>query len=104
MSLLELFVEVDDFYQEFERWAAQQQLPDKTKRGPDPSLSASEVMTIMIHFHQEGYRDFKSCYQKHVCKQLAAEFPGLVSYGRFIELLPGVLLGERRCLSCLLSR
>jgi len=92
MSLLELFVEVDDFYQGFERWAAPQQLPGKAKRGPEPSLSASEVMTIVIHFHQASYRDFKSFYQKHVCKHLAAEFPRLVSYGRFIELMPGVLL------------
>ncbi len=86
MSLLELFVEVDDFCQECECWAARQQLLDKAKRGPEPSLSASEVMTIVIHFHQEGYRDFKSFYQKHVCKHLDAEFPALVSYGRFPKL------------------
>ncbi len=92
MSLLELFVEIDDFHKTFESWAAQQQLPGKAKRGPAPSLSPSEIMTIVIHFHQEGYRDFKSFYQKHVCKHLAAEFPRLVSYGRFIELMPGVLL------------
>ncbi len=47
MSLLELFVEVDDFCQEFENWTAQQ-LPGKAKRGPAPSLSASEIMTIVI--------------------------------------------------------
>ena len=92
MSLLELFVEIDDFHKTFESWAAQQQLPSKAKRGPEPSLSASEIMTIVIHFHQAGYRDFKSFYQKHVCKHLAAEFPRLVSYGRFVELMPGVLL------------
>jgi hypothetical protein len=92
MSLLELFIEVDDFYQEFKRWAAARQLPGKAKRGPAPSLSASEVMTIVIHFHQASYRDFKSFYQKHVCKHLSAEFPGLVSYGRFVELMPGVVL------------
>ncbi len=92
MSLLELFVEVDDFCQAFESWVAPQQLPCKARRGPEPSLSASEVMTIMIHFHQQGYRDFKSFYQKHVCKHLCAEFPRLVSYGRFVELMPGVLL------------
>ncbi len=54
MSLLELFVEVDDFHQAFESWAASRQLPGKAKRGPEPSLSASEVMTIVIHFHQAG--------------------------------------------------
>ncbi len=92
MSLVELFVEVDDFCQEFKHWAAQQQLPGKAKRGPEPSLSASEVMTIVIHFHQASYRDFKHDYQNHVCKQLRDEFPGLVSYGRFVELMPSVLL------------
>ena len=92
MSLLGLFVEVDDFYQKFEGWAARQQLPGKAKRGPKPSLSVSEVMTLVINFHQQGYRDFKHYYQKHVCKHLTAEFPGLVSYGRFVELMKGVLL------------
>ncbi len=28
MSLLELFIEVDNFHKMFGRWAAQQQLPD----------------------------------------------------------------------------
>ncbi len=92
MRLLELFVEVDDFVQKFESWAANQQLPGEAKRGPKPSLSISEVMTLVVHFHQSGFRDFKHYYQNHVCKQLAAEFPGLVSYGRFIELMKGVLL------------
>ena len=92
MSLLELFVEVDDFYQGFERWAAPQQLSGAARRGPRASLSASEIMTIVIHFHQAGYRDFKSFYQKHVCKHLFAEFPRLVSYGRFVELMPRVML------------
>lgn len=92
MSLIGLFVEVDDFVQKFEGWAAKQQLPGKAKRGPNPSLAVSEVMTLVIHFHQEGYRDFKHYYQNHVCQQLAVEFPGLVSYGRFVELMKGVLL------------
>jgi hypothetical protein len=105
MSLLESFVEVDDFCQEFEAWVARQQLPGRAKRGPAPSLSASEVMTILVHFHQANYRDFKHYYQKHVCNQLVSEFPGLISYGRFVELLPSVLLPlcaylQRRFGSC----
>lgn len=92
MRLPELFVEIDDFHKTFESWAAQQQLPGKAKRGPAPSLSPSEIMTIVIHLHQASCRDLKSFYQKHVCKHLAAEFPRLVSYGRFVELMPGVLL------------
>ena len=34
MSLLELFVDVDDFCQGFELWASSQQLPEPSRRGP----------------------------------------------------------------------
>ena len=92
MSLLELFCDVDDFCCTFEAWATTKQLPAGGIRGPKPSLAASEIMTIVIHFHQQRYRDFKSYYQKHVCKHLLTEFPNLVSYSRFVELMPSVLL------------
>lgn len=39
MSLLELFVEVDDFCQAFEKWAAKQQLPGAPRRGPKPVMA-----------------------------------------------------------------
>jgi hypothetical protein len=50
------------------------------------------MMTIIIHFHQSHYRDFKAYYQEYVCNHLRAEFPNLVSYNRFVELMPRVLL------------
>jgi Transposase DDE domain len=92
MSLLELFVEVDDFCQAFEAQVGNQQLPGKSKRGPASTLSASELMTIVIDFHQEGYRTFKDYYLSHVCQDLRSEFPNLPSYNRFVELMSGVLL------------
>lgn len=92
MSLLELFCDVDDFCTTFDAWASQQQLPSGRKRGPKASLSTSEIITLLIHFHQRGYRDFKSYYQKHVQRYLQQEFPGLVSYSRFVELIPKVAL------------
>ncbi len=95
MSLLELFIEVDDFCKTFEPWAASQQLPGRaggSKRGPKAVMSTSEVMTLVIHFHQQGYRNFKHYYQKHVCEHLQAEFPQRVSYGRFTEMLQSVAL------------
>jgi len=49
-------------------------------------------MTLVLHVHQEGYRDFKHYYQHHVQRELAGEFPSLVSYNRFVELMPSVLL------------
>ena len=49
-------------------------------------------MTIVIWFHCSGYRNFQSYYQDHVCVHLRAEFPELVSYTRFVELMPTTLL------------
>ncbi len=55
-------------------------------------MCPSEVMTLAIHFHQSGYRTFKGYSTKYVQTQLRAEFPQLVSYGRMVELLAGVLV------------
>jgi len=52
----------------------------------------SEVMTIIVWFQQSGYRTFKDYYRKEVCLHLRDEFPNLVSYNRFIELMPSALI------------
>ena len=87
MSLVELFADVDDFCQFFEpRWERFQLTNGLRQRKRKANLSLSEIMTIMIYFHQSGYRFFKAYYQKHVLKHLREEFPGLVSYSRFVTL------------------
>jgi hypothetical protein len=87
MSLLELFCAVDDFCIWLENTSPAIQL-GKGRRGPRASLCVSEVMTILIHFHQSHYRDFKAYCTEYVLPHLQAEFPGLVSYTRFVELMP----------------
>ena len=49
-------------------------------------LSGPEVMTIMILFHNSGYRCLKHFYQNEVCVSLRHLFPQVVSYNRFVEL------------------
>nr|WP_223824323.1 hypothetical protein [Candidatus Enterovibrio escacola] len=44
-------------------------------------LSVSEVMTMVIAFHQSGYRDFKTYYIHFICRYLTNEFPELVTRG-----------------------
>jgi len=92
-SLLELFCDVDDFCQSFvPAWKCQLLSSGVCQRQRDRSLSMSEVMTILIHFHQSHYRDFKAYYTEYVQERLRKEFPGLVSYTRFVEFIPSVLL------------
>ena len=93
MSLLEIFCDVDDFMIVFDGWLKERalsQAPDR--RGCKAKLSMSEVMTIIIWFHQSHYQDFKAFYTQHVQLYLRAEFPKLVSYNRFVELMSGSLM------------
>ena len=92
MSLLELFCDVDDFMLRFvPQWKAAQ-LKACNQRERIGQLCPSEVMTILIHFHHSHYRTFKAYYMEHVQVHLTSEFPLLVSYPRFVGLIPRMML------------
>ena len=93
MEIHTLFCDIDDFCQEFEPLMNQHLIADgKIKRLRKHTLHLSEVMTLIVAFHQSGYRTFKHYYQKHVCVYLRWAFPQLVSYNRFVELMGEALL------------
>jgi hypothetical protein len=92
VSLLELFCDVDDFWLRFApHWKATQVAAGR-KRERAGQLCPSEIMTILIHFHQSHYRTFKAYYSEHVQVHLTSEFPHLVSYQRFVALIPSMLV------------
>jgi transposase len=87
MSLVELFCHVDDFCQTFEPAWEHLQLSSGTKtRRRAGQLCLSEIMTLIIHFHQSSYRNFKAYYTEYVQVYLRSAFPNLVSYERFVHL------------------
>lgn len=91
--LTRLFCEIDDFCQDFlSEWNKTLLTPKGGHRRRHCGLSESEIMTILVHYHQAGYRTFKWYYQRHVAVFLKGYFPQLPSYQRFIELMPRVLL------------
>ncbi len=88
MSLLELFCHVDAFCQAFlPQWDQIQRADGQRQRRRAGQLALSEVMTIVLHFHQMHFRDFKMYYLAYVRSHLRAEFPRAVSYQRFVELM-----------------
>jgi hypothetical protein len=92
MSLLELYCAVDDFWKAYQPiWQQEQLASGERKRERRSAMSESEMMTLVIHFHQVRYRDFKTYYTQHVQVYLRGEFPHLLSYGRFIQKLPSLL-------------
>jgi hypothetical protein len=93
MSVLELFCHVDDFCRTFEPvWHTQCLTSGSKQRNRARELALSEIMTILILFHQSHYRTFKAFYTEHVCIELRSEFPTLVSYTRFVEFFPSALI------------
>jgi Transposase DDE domain len=92
MSVLELFCDVDDFMLSFApQWKASELAAGK-RRQRSGQLWPSEIMTILIHFHQSHYRTFKAYYTEHVQMYLRSEFPHLVSYPRFVALIPTMMI------------
>ena len=76
-----IFWEADDFCRTFAQQSRHHpQLPlIRGERLCQSKLSRSEVMTMVIAFQGSGYRPFK-------------EFPPLVSYNRFVKLMPWCLM------------
>ncbi len=92
MSLLELYCHVDAFCHAFlPSWDQQLRAHGQRSRRRSGQLAPSEVMTILIHFHQVRFRDFKTYYLVYVLGHLRREFPHAVSYQRFVELIPSII-------------
>ncbi|KMT66878.1 IS982 family transposase [Catenovulum maritimum] len=92
-KLIETYCDVDDFCELFiEKWQTILISNGEMKRRRACRLSPAEVMTIIIHFHQSHYRDFKNYYLHYVCRQLKSYFPELLSYTRFLAVMPSVVI------------
>ena len=94
VDLTTIFCDCDDFYQFFEKlWTKHPQLTsicgEKICRS---RMTLSEIMTIVIAFHLSKYRTFKDFYTKLVLPCWRKAFPNLVSYNRFVELMPWSLM------------
>jgi hypothetical protein len=60
-SLEELFCHIDDFCQQFEpKWHSLLLGEGVQHRQRQRSLSLSEIMTILVSFHQQQYQNFKA--------------------------------------------
>lgn len=93
MSILDLFCSVDAFWQRFEpQWERELLRSGTRQRRRATRLHPAEILTILILFQQSGYRTFKGFYTQHVQVHLRQEFPRLLSYSRFVALMPRYLV------------
>lgn len=93
-QLISIFCEIDDFCNKFEDYIKGSLLASPlgscSKRGPECSLSDSEIMTILITFQMSGFRHFKAFYS-FLKTYWDNYFPTAPSYHRFIELIKRVI-------------
>lgn len=95
MNVTQIFCDADDFYQGFIANCDKTRLEveGKTKtRIRAHSVCESEIITLVVCYHLSGYRTFKWFYLRYAQKYWLADFPGLPSYNRFVELMPDVLM------------
>jgi DDE family transposase len=93
MSILDLYCSVDAFWQRFEPlWERELLASGQRRRRRATRLHPAEILTILILFQESGYRTFKGFYAEHVQVRLRQEFPRLVSYTRFVDLMPRFLV------------
>jgi len=86
-KLVEVFCDV--FIPEWEKTL----LTDgKRKRQRAGRMTMSEVMTIIILFQMSHHRDFKNFYIGYLAHFYKSAFPDLLSYTRFLEVMPTALL------------
>jgi len=91
--LVELFCLIDDFCRIFlPQWNAKMLENGQKKRIKAWKMSVSEIMTIIIAFHQSGYRSFKWYYLGHIKAHYSDYFPDLLSYPRFVAIMKSALV------------
>ncbi|WPX98840.1 IS982 family transposase domain protein [Candidatus Megaera polyxenophila] len=82
-----LFCFVDDFYKGFEPWYKKSLLTcGAKKRNRECKMSLSEIITILIAFHQSGMACFKYFYLELI-RDYRNLFNYLVHYDRFVALI-----------------
>jgi hypothetical protein len=92
-KLVEIFCDVDDFCKVFIPQWELQLLADGTRKGQRKGrMTPSEIKSIIILFHMSHHRDFKNYYIGYISNFYKNDYPNLLSYTRFLEVMPSVLI------------
>ncbi len=98
-KVTEIYCIADDFCKGYELEMNKKALslsnpsPNNPKtRNRKGRLSDAEMISILVLFHSNTFRNFKHFYLFYVCRELKEEFPNLLSYTRYEEPLNGCVL------------
>ena len=96
-SITALFCCIDDFAKVFEDCERKQLISTGRKRLRSGELSLSEMLFIMVLFHVSTFKDF---WHFGINQKYRDCFGDLPSYGRFVTLMPRLMLPLCVLLQC----
>lgn len=79
---------IDEFCKAYDEWEKHRLIDTGKKRSRSCAMSLSEMLTIMVIFHLSPCKNFKYFYSFHLPYFHKSEFPKLLSYSRFLQLMP----------------
>lgn len=87
-NITAIFYCLDEFSNAYEDWEKHRLIDTEKKRYRPCQMSLSEMLTIMVLFHLSPCKNFKYFYTFHITHFHKGDFPTLLSYGRFVQLMP----------------
>lgn len=82
-----MYVEVDDLYKAFLNYSGLQRLGKFRLPTRTPSLSPSEIVTIVAAYHLSGYKCFEYYYRECILGPYLNCFPKAPTYRRFVAFI-----------------
>ena len=85
MDIVVLYCNIDDFLISLgHNQQTKIESTGKSNKGRRPQMSLSEIMTLIILYHNSNFKNFKAFYS-FATVHLREYFPKFISYNRFIE-------------------
>ena len=89
-KVTDIYCIVDEFCKNFELTTKNFILGRPSRR--PPTMSNSEIISILLLFQISGFKCFKHYYVFYVQRHMQDDFPKTVSYNRFVELSQSVVM------------
>lgn len=89
-KVTDIYCIVDEFCKNFELTTKNFILGRPSRR--PPTMSNSEIISILLLFQISGFKCFKHYYIFYVQRHMQDDFPKTVSYNRFVELSQSVVM------------
>src|SRR5688572_26361011 len=87
-----LYCLLDDYAKLYEICEQESLLPYPGKRKREGRMGLGEMLCVMVMYSFGHSKNFKFFYKAEILGLYKDEFPHAVSYNRFVELMPRLLL------------